>query len=528
MAKFKRLTRGLKLLFSHVFTPISSVLQLLTTDGVNADDYEKEYGTFRVNINIPYVNKFTKLKDSDRYSTITVPFILPAFQEVFDSDNSEINDYELIEVSISHDTRGEASRLNGIRKDNTVNEEGTQIHGEGNAYTLHLMEKELDTATIDGTAAQNEVFKLHVPEIALLDTFNRANPYVQTGISAQIRHDRSYLIEFVPEKNEQPFFSVTVSLKLKHKLTFRDIGSDIQNIPAHNGAFNNTTVTAVTPASNAVISADNAAGVNTNMETVDAIIDRGLAGGYNRDGSRRYKQNLRSDAGYDVIAVPMFGSWSVVEPASTIPIGSSASEVAALAGDLPWSANAVGGLDSMDRAIIPLQYPMTIHHVLIAVNYTNPDRTLVSARPTQATFKNEVGVGLLQGIRAEDFAIQQVAYNEWLPADLVPANLVDQFASGDSTKPSTTYLWDVLPCPLVGTGGKGYKAQGHPVYAAKGQTGTTARSNIAGGAPATAGCEQALDIRWKISDTGNPTTINGSVVGWPGHWVYIIGKKHLI
>lgn len=532
MANFKRMTRGLKLLIEHIYTPISTVLSLLTNTGVTSDDYDKKYGTFRVNINIPYVNYFNKTDDDDRYSTITVPFVLPAFQEVFSLDNSQINDYELIEVSVSQDTRAEAGRLNGIQISAANPPESKIILGEGNSFTVYLMEKELET-TGNGSQAQKEVYRINVPEILLLDPMSRANPVVQTGISTIIRHDRSYLIEFVPSKNQQPFYSVNISFKLKHKLTSRDVNNaaqtDVQNMPAHLGAFNNVAQTPSLPAGDAAIVADGATGVSTNFSLIDNLIARGLRGGYKKSGHREYAENLKSDAGYEVIAVPMFGSWFV----KPNPALATANEDAIMPVEsLPWSVAGVGGLRTMDRAVIPLQYPMTIHHVLIAVNYTDSSRTISASRPTQLTFTNEVGVGLLQGIRAENLAIQQVAHATWTPANIGTNKIIDRISSGVAGS-AFTYMWDILQCPLVGTGGNGYYAQGKPVFAAKGTTpgmgsGTNIRSNIAGAPPVTSGGEQALDIRWKISDTGNPSTIGGTISGWPGHWVYIIGKKHLI
>jgi len=44
------------------------------------------------------------------------------------------------------------------------------------------------------------------------------------------------------------------------------------------------------------------------------------------------------------------------------------------------------------------------------------------------------------------------------------------------------------------------------------------------------GAEQALDIRWKISDAvSDPLawTSPESVIGYRGHWVYLICKKLL-
>ena len=119
------MTRGLKLLIEHIYTP-----------------------TFRVNINIPYVNYFSKLDDSDRYSTITMPFVLPAFQEVFELDNSEINDYELVEVSVGQDTRAEAAWLHGVQTSAAGLPESTLVPGEGNAFTVYLREARLRRRSI--------------------------------------------------------------------------------------------------------------------------------------------------------------------------------------------------------------------------------------------------------------------------------------------------------------------------------------------------------------------------------------------
>ncbi len=534
MANFKRLTRGLKLLTDHIYTPVSTVLSNLTSTGVTETDYDKKFGTFRININIPYVNNFPKQSDDDRNTAITVPFVLPTFQELFNSDNSEIDDYELIEVSVSQDTRGEAGRILGIRRNQDVNGEGVIVPGEGNAFTVYLMEKEMETTGL-GSRAQNEIFKINIPDVLLLDPMVRANPFVQTGISVPIRHDRSYLIEFVPTKNGQAFFSVTISLKLKRKLTSRDVNNsaqtDVQNMPAHLGAFNNVVQTANVPASNAQIEADSATGVYTNFKLIDSIISRGLRGGYKKSGQREYAENLKSDAGYEVIAVPMFGSWFANGQTPGPVISDKARDIWSDPVNFPWAVGGVGNFHTMDRAIIPLQYPMTIHHVLVCNNYTHARRENSAQRPTQTTFTHEVGVGLLQGIRAEDLAIQQIAHVKWNPTGgALPIDnyLIDRMSSGLNNLTTFYYLWDILSCPLVGTGGEGFYAQGKPVFAAKGQTGTNIRSNIAGASPVTTGGEQALDIRWKISDTGNITTVNGSIVGWPGHWVYIIGKKHLI
>ena len=93
---FKRLTRGIKLLVEHVFDPLEQTMALLTTSGVTADYYEKEEGTFRIALNFPYISPIVKEADSDRATTATSVFMLPALQDEFDNDNQAIEGYELL------------------------------------------------------------------------------------------------------------------------------------------------------------------------------------------------------------------------------------------------------------------------------------------------------------------------------------------------------------------------------------------------------------------------------------------------
>ena len=58
MTTFKRMTRGIKLLVEHIFDPIAAALADLTTSGVPLSQYEKQEGTFRVNIAFPLANNF--------------------------------------------------------------------------------------------------------------------------------------------------------------------------------------------------------------------------------------------------------------------------------------------------------------------------------------------------------------------------------------------------------------------------------------------------------------------------------------
>lgn len=540
MVSFKRLTRGIKLLLDHVYTPLNTVRTELLV-GLNEDSLETGYSTFRLNFYIPYVNQGAKAADNDRYSSITAPFMLPPPQDKFDSNNADIDDYELIELSLSFDSRSEPSNLNGVPSDPAHGKEGLLRNDIPFGFTVHITEKFRDgTANFLGEPFKNEVYKLEIPGIALNDDYRRANPHVQSDLSVPFKHDRVYLMEFVPSKSGAvdgiAMFSLNVSLKFKRKLMDRD-GATTQNMPTHNGAINSPAITINTPAANSVITSSGATGVQTNIEALDGLVATGLRGGYLKSGEREDDEVIKSSAGYDVIAVPLFGGYSV---ATSGPLGGlvpNMKDCTYSADNMPYSAAGAGSFRTMDRAIIPLHYPVTIQHVLIAQSYTSPNPGISTSRvlPTDLpNFTNEVGVGLLTGIRSDNFAVNQVAHAMWTPST-IGTYLIDRSnLRFDPANPTTSFLgyaWDMLACPLVGAGGKGFVSQGNPVFAATGTTPTETRSNLGASPSVTLGAEQALDIRWKISDaaldvTGAPA--GTVVVGWPCHWVYIICKKHLI
>ena len=191
MVSIKRLTRGLKLLRDHVYTPLTDVASKLahpTTGGLTPDELETGYSTFRLNFYIPYTNQKAKESDNKRQTSITVPFVLPAPQESFALNNALIDDYQLTSVSVGTDTRCEPGRLLGVRDAAASDAEGLVVESEGVGFTLHLMEKIIDKSV--EKPFKNEIFQMTIPEVALLDYYKRANPHVQDGMSVSVRHDR--------------------------------------------------------------------------------------------------------------------------------------------------------------------------------------------------------------------------------------------------------------------------------------------------------------------------------------------------
>jgi hypothetical protein len=522
MIKFNRLTRGIKLLVDHIFDPITSVMQTLTATGIPLNQYEKEEGTFRVNLTIPVANQFFSGAVFNKTSALTVPFILPPLQEDFGANPNFISGYDLIEVSIGQDTRAEAASLKAATLGPT--EVGNLQMGAVSDLELSIKSHKINSVSFD--SFNNEVFSIKIPSIALLNPYSRLNPHVQSGIAIPFNHQDSYLVQVTGDTN---LVSLFVSLKFKSKLRTRDIGVAAQN-QTPLSARNFVAQTPTTPAANTTIEADTNDGVSTNFKLIDSLIGNKFRGGYNRWGMSRYKENIIADAGYEVITVPMFGSWPHVS-GGTRMVGFEVGNDLPYE-TMPWVNASASKYETADRALVPINYPITIHHVIVAMNYTGGSGELTT-RPTHAVapgLKHEVGVGLMSGHRSDNIKHQQVAFLDWLPST-VAGSLIDRgdFKHVNSSGAASGYSWDILNCPLTGgTNGTGFTPQGKPIFAASGNTATNARSNIGTGAPLTANGEQVLDIRWKISDsTGNPATWSArqTILGYNGCWVYLICKK---
>jgi len=543
VTSFKRLTRGVKLLLEHIYSPINEALDTLTKGHVPLADYEKKNGTFRLSFYVP----FTRHSGFGADRSTDFPFILPPLQDQFNSSPENINHYRLIEVSVGQDTRCEPASIAGPQNLAAMPTYGIRDTENIPNYRLAIFEKEI--AKGENNPVENEIYSAAVPAIALINPYDRFNPLSQSGISIPVRPDRSYMVRIFTEAPgpgtlgtgwSGQMTSLFVTLKFSTNLISRDTEPASQNATYQVNVSSNPVVTPV-PLKDTPIEADSATGVNTALKVIDAIIDSKLVGGLTRAGNRYgFDENLRDDACYDVIAIPLFAGWGDVR-GGVITNHLSCQN----ANSLPFCAAGAGGLHTMDRAIIPLQHPISIHHVILAVNYSTAPTGVAfntgSFRPTTTVtagvnLTHEVGVGLLSGMRADTLATQQVAHVSWTPA--TRSNfIIDQMDSRhiNATGETFGYSWDLMSCPLVGDGsvrtGVGYYAQGDPIYAVAGMN-HLPRSNI--GQPhiasLTVGAEQALDIRWKISDAvSDPLawTSPESVIGYRGHWVYLICKKLL-
>ena len=395
----------------------------------------------------------------------------------------------------------------------------------------------------------------------------RLNPQEFDGLSEAIDPNKTYIIGINADGLHDAdgdihcaLCSFQLSLRFKRPLCARDRA--VQNMPAHGGAVTGETVSITSPVQSGVIAADTAAGVSTNMEKIDARLRHKLWGGYSLWSDTPVSQQLKEDAAYEVIAVPMFGNTALGE---------------ILAEPSWWQLNGVRNTANTsvastycDRIVVPITNPMTIHHVIATNNFTTATQHVGSKRVTVPIYGNwllQVGVGTISGPQSCNADYQQVAYGEFNPGAngaAVHHDMIDFMDLRTPTGHTTStpgvpapnvYEQAMFAVPIVGTNGKGFfksdgtrGVQGKPVFvgeAARGAVSTVARSTVGGVSLTGHGQDQLLEIRMRINTTAGglvydattfkPTNPDGSArwgpwdsfSGYGGCWVYIIGKKHV-
>lgn len=518
---FKRLSRGVKLLTQHIHAQIGAALTRVTSTRVEPDNLENGTATTRMTFSWPLVSN--RALPASSAALAKASFIMPPPQEIWRSDYSAFPQdpiYILDTVSFSFDSRAEAAAIDDNAAAALNFTKSSQVK-----FKLNIHEKPISTSV---TAATNTVVSIEYPNLGFIGDQVRTNPQVREQLGVQFSPYRSYHIEVdcsgYAGSDALMAPSVTVSLTFRSMLRPRDTGSaNVQNIPeggdmpvaSRYGAPYTQPQTILTPLATAQIVASPTAtdeGVQGAFEKMDASVRTGLIGGVTEYSRRHGFETLLNDAGYEVIAVPMWGNGWFVQ-------NSAASNYQLL----PY-VGAAFDLPVADRRIIPLHFPMTIHHVLSYVNYQG------GMRPITATHKYGIGVGIGTGIRSDSHGYRQVAHATWGAGT---GNTLSQYLV-DSYGTATSVIGDLVSVPLVGTGGAGFKAQGKPMFAGKTNNSDVTRSgaaNTVGGAnvaiASVDGKEQWLEVRMMFQDTAGINNLPASqtLVGWGGHWVYIIGKK---
>ena len=570
----KRLSRGIRLTVGHVLGQLQTVLAQFTTPSIDLKNLDSQRSTFRLNFHVP-VLKGIPPEYEEGHLPVWIPFVLPPTQEFFTLPTvgefpTLSPDYPrpvLQEISVSFDQRAEAAAISAFDPQGGGAHpnawEGLLNYEAANRLDVNvsLYEKEMLIWTTDSPLVpEDRLLSFTVPAIAYMDTRLRLNPTSKTDLNQAIDPSKSYLLEVsAPDLTDDTLpaiqlNSLLVSLKFEQQLLQRDtnpsaVTTDVQNIPtSHDGEIVPPTSTIALPAKTperVMATADFAApttGIQTAFETIDGLYRKLLRGGYNDRGDTVTGQTILTDAGYEVIAVPLFGNGIELHSSTA---GAIANPGANKPKEMPWDPTANNFTYDMRR--IPIRYPFVIHHVVAALNWTPGIKDYDYTTPVEPNFNQIIGVGIGTGLRSDRYGYAQVALAEWRGDAYVRPPLP---AAQLNTK--TTYRidrynenlgnvqknigFDLLQVPLVGTGGVTYplydlggaaNTQGKPFYVGK-----TPSTNSARTPSGLTGQEQWLEVRWKLEDSANQMSggawkTTDTIIGRGGHWVFIIGKKHL-
>ena len=606
----KRLARGTKLTPDHLFDPLTDgsstgAAYQVNNANIEVDQLDTPSAPFRVNLHIPYLA--SDIHDDEDQASFGVPFTLPPLQEFFDVTvlttgstgefGPNITDTTprimLDEFSFSFDQRAENAAIadqfyghgGGAGRNGESTDQGKMTFDGAVDLNLRISLREKapmmfstvgypNAYDVENVQIQKEVFGVDVPNTFFLDPDVRLNPFVVTDINKSINPYSTYMLVIEApglvnpasgSDNHVCLPSVQASLRFRHPLVARDTGADIQNLPDattqnNQGAKATRTaagasITITEPSAGSVITADQAGGVSNEMASIDKVFKDKLKGGYDEYAMRPALEELQEDAGYEVITVPLFNN--------RVNGGIIEDNIAAE----PYVVTSGGDQTQVwDRRIVPLSYPFSVHHVVLAWNWSAffPRFGLTAPAgqqvPDAAAFECDLGVGIGSGIRSDGWGYNQVARLRIIsPTDTASATNIPpaswRYASIDRIKyrrrsilrqgsvlgtfsesRRNAWDWELHQVPIVTDGvvlGDGYFTQGKPFFAARTWTLNQQRNNVMStgvpGTPIKEGQEQFIEVRMKIEDpAGLNNLATGSVIsGYGGHFVYIIGKKHL-
>ena len=563
----KKLSRGVVLGTEHVFQPLTDIG---TSVSIDAEQVAVKWSPFRLNFSIPVINAGASISggfQSGYYnSAFCIPFILPPLQGYFESDSKTRNNTPQVildEISFSFDTRSEAAAIRMVEGVNSAEKNLDFDVLDRLNVDIAILEKSTSKSGSSDLQPTREVESIRLDSILFKDTTERFNPFIVDDLNKPLDPYKSYLLKISAsdlwskrtytspsivtdtEKDAPIFVGVNVSLRLRHPLVAKTDKSASQNAPNTNPQ--QETIAIGTPNPGDQIKADVSPGVSTEIKKIDSLVLDGLDGGMSKDGIQVPHNHLSETSSYEVIAVPMWGNFSRYQ------ILSSSNAVR-----LPYSTTS-----TCDRRVIPINYPVVVHHVIAAVNYNdmysfsplNPEADPPSnkwSKHPQNTLVHSVGVGLGTGLRSDSFTYQQVAYHSWANDDTAGSaktlNLIDKirvrrmYNVVNYTQPPWDFELMSIPIISSASSGTGFvSTQGQPFYSGKGLSvdtggGTALRENC--GSPAaqsnTAGGEQFIEVRWKMEDPGDLRFPNNGAltgeelyIGTGGHWVYLICEKLL-
>lgn len=286
------------------------------------------------------------------------------------------------------------------------------------AFKFTILKKPMDYFNpniVQDSYPTEEVYNLPVPMAAFINSDLRLNPHFEKdlninmdpystyclGINLPKLHDDN--IDADDTQDNLAIVNLNIVIKFKHRLVTRDTaavpgavlpGSRDPNMVPFHAAPSATTlhktqdpVTLNSPAVSTTIEADTADGVNTSLTQIDTKFRDKLRAGLDASSNKPVSEHLCQDAGYDIIAIPLWnnqwGNQFTFKHAFSAmgPYGAgSANEQThvGVGGSAPGTVfdNDYGvptDSDFTTRAIMPIDYPFTIHHVVVAANMFTAD-----------------------------------------------------------------------------------------------------------------------------------------------------------
>ena len=593
-----RLARGTKLTPEHISATIDTAVSPRVGYQINNATFDRgniegQFAPFRIHLSVPFIDSPYQLTTggNPEVRTFAMPFMLPPPQDSFalttvngrqfpDASGASLPLPILLdEIAISIDQRAEPAAIvdsyQGSPRGAGTEPGKLDFDAQPNLNLQFGISQKMPIrfgASVPFATEDMDVVEIFSSDITY-PNWLADGPYAIRGINKAIDPYQTYVMTISwPDLLDQKLalVNLSVSMRFIHELVARDTGVRIQNLPNKGDVRQTravvdaatgltTSVTITNPTAGTPIDADTTDGVSYNLGVIDEAISDKFTGGRDRFGEVGPTEELAVVAGYEVIAVPLFGNRRR---------GGISAREAALE---PYVIHGSASMNYLaDRRLVPIAHPLTVHHVLLAYNWQRWDNAYLTASgavakggavtlPQSKFFKVEVGVGMGTGLKGDQFDYDQIAYasmqnpyaeggstvDPWRSLDggTWPMNLLDIIKSSATgsgvrnfstvstlatTDPIRFWDWDLFQVPLVGAGGTGYVPQGHPVYVGRSWTPTAVdattnynndRQNISAAAPNCEGQEQWLEVRMKISDNlaGGVTSVAISGGGGTGY-----------
>ena len=580
MPKFEKkpLPRGVKLYGTDVTQTQFDVAEQLSNKGIDAKNYKNPSIPWRMTLN-PGVLRWETFTTPQH--AIPFPFTLIPPQELFSSGGTQAySDTILVldEVSVSFDTRQEPAAI----------ADGGKLHGALEAYdNIELVIVEKQQFYFNNTMASNTpervIYKLPITStsFAAMDF-----PLGQTGLGIQMSPYRTYAVQIsapnlisTANGTSINFVLPSAVISLKGKWTRLpntqittapdDDNPELANGPNRASSDNLDTVTVSQPGGGTNIEATT---LNTNLQALDNKLFEGIQGGYGPNSEMGAYGHTLDTMGYDIIAVPLF--WNSAT-SGLRNVGQNGHEDATAYG--PYLVPGLTPNNVYDRVVIPVAFPMEVHHVyctwstISPADITNdPPQWPTGTFPGTSTLRWQVGVSMGTGAKSDWVAMDNIAALEFGVDQADPSYwgnyVIDKYQVKDyppiMTFPgSGTAGTDVvmLQVPLMsyagGERGTGYYEQGKPVFVGRGNSWTSGRDLGAGigtidnarrsklpeytpannpvweaaanGFADTKGMENFIEVAVKIEDSAGIENGLGNEVltGHGGFWVYMVVKR---